>query len=204
MSIRSRVAAATACAVTLVPAAALAAAASPPAQASAPAPSTAPASTASTAPSPARAPATARAASSPRCATSGLDIWLLTNGNGTAGSIYYDLELTNLSGHACTVDGYPGVSAVDLAGHQLGGAASRDPAVTPRVVRLANGASAISVVRIVDTGALPPSSCDGVTAAGLRVYPPNQTTSKVAPFPFPACARTGASVLSVRALQRPS
>jgi hypothetical protein len=30
-----------------------------------------------------------------------------------------------------------------------------------------------------------------VTAAGLRVYPPNQFTSKVVPYPLGACVRTG-------------
>jgi hypothetical protein len=32
----------------------------------------------------------------------------------------YYLEFTNLSGHACTLAGYPGVSAVGLSGGQLG------------------------------------------------------------------------------------
>src|SRR5690349_5898638 len=58
------------------------------------------------------APATALAApgaahvgrvATPACATSGLDIWLNTQGNGAAGTIYYDLEFTNLSGSTCTL-----------------------------------------------------------------------------------------------------
>ncbi|MDQ6778933.1 MAG: DUF4232 domain-containing protein, partial [Actinomycetota bacterium] len=56
------------------------------------------------------------AASTPKCATSGLVVWLNTQGNGAAGSIFYALELTNLSGQTCTLNGYAGVSAVDLAG----------------------------------------------------------------------------------------
>jgi len=43
-----------------------------------------------------------------------------TQGDGAAGSVYYTLQFTNLSGHACTLRGYPGVSAVSLSGHQLG------------------------------------------------------------------------------------
>ncbi|MDA8038898.1 MAG: hypothetical protein M0Z69_07000, partial [Actinomycetota bacterium] len=43
------------------------------------------------------APAGSRgAASAPKCATSGVVIWIDTQGNGAAGSIYYNLELTNL------------------------------------------------------------------------------------------------------------
>jgi hypothetical protein len=41
----------------------------------------------------------------PACATSGLDVWLDTQGNGAAGTIYYGLEFTNLSGTTCTLYG---------------------------------------------------------------------------------------------------
>ncbi len=148
------------------------------------------------------APAAARASSAanrPSCATSGLVIWLNDEaGGGTAGSIYYKLELTNLSGRACTLLGYPGVSAVNLRGRGLGGSASRETAQKPRAVTLANAATASAVLRIVDAGALP--SCAPVNAAGLRVYPPGQTTAKVVPFPFRACSRAGESDLIVGAL----
>ncbi|HEY5318726.1 MAG TPA: DUF4232 domain-containing protein [Solirubrobacteraceae bacterium] len=141
------------------------------------------------------------AASTPKCATSGLVVWLDTQGNGTAGSTYYTLEFTNLSGHTCTLGGYAGVSAVDLAGHQLGSAASRDKATSPHTITLAAGASATAVLRIVEAGNFPGSACHQVTAAGLRVFPPNLTTSKVVPFPFPACSRSGPVYLSVRAVK---
>jgi Protein of unknown function (DUF4232) len=141
------------------------------------------------------------AASTPKCATSGLVVWLDTQGNGAAGSDFYTLELTNLSGHTCTLGGYPGVSAVTLAGHQLGSAASRDNAIKPRTITLANGASATALLRIVDAGNFPSSTCQEVTAAGLRVFPPNLTASKVVPFPFLACGHTGPVYLSVRAVK---
>lgn len=145
------------------------------------------------------APAGAAAAGTPKCATSGLVIWLNDEqGGGTAGSIYYKLELTNLSGHACTLLGYPGVSAVNLGGHQLGSAARQEAFHKPRLVTLASGSDATAVLRIVDAGALP--ACRPVTAAGLRVYPPGQTRSKVVPFPFQACSRAGQSDLVVRAV----
>jgi hypothetical protein len=137
-------------------------------------------------------PAAARghaATSAPRCATNGLVAWLDTQGNGAAGSVYYKLELTNLSGHACTLTGYPGVSAIDLRGRQLGKAAARNPTlVRPRTIRLASGASAAAVLRVTDVGVFPASSCRPVTAAGLRVYPPSQTAARVVPFPFRACS----------------
>jgi hypothetical protein len=143
--------------------------------------------------------ARAATSSAARCATSGLVVWLDTQGDGTAGSIYYKLEFTNLSGHACTLAGYPGVSAVDLGGRQLGSAGSRNTSHV-RTVRLANGATATAVLRITEAGNFPNSACHRVGAAGVRVYPPNETASKVVPFPFDACSRTGPVYLSVEAV----
>ena len=169
-------AAAIACAAALTPVTALAATGSP----AAPAP----------------------AASMPRCATSGLVVWLdLPPGNHYAGGAAYYLEFTNLSGHACTLRGYPGVSAVSLSGRQLGSPAGwGSPATT--TVRLASGATATADLQIADPGdgtrcLLPPPWKQPwrpgtlPTAAGLRVYPPNQFASKVIPYPFSACAHTG-------------
>jgi uncharacterized protein DUF4232 len=133
----------------------------------------------------------------PGCATSGLDVWLDTQGSGAAGTIYYDLEFTNLSGASCTLFGYPGVSGVSLSGTQVGNAASRDHAFTPHVVTLANGATATAIVGIKQVSLFPPAQCKPVTAAGLRVYPPGQTASKVVPFPFGACSKTGPVYLTV-------
>ena len=142
------------------------------------------------------AAASARSAA-PACKTSGLVVWLDTMGGGTAGGTYYTLELTNLSGHTCTLGGYPGVSAVDLAGHQLGSAASKNPQVAPQVVSLATGATAKSVLKIGDTGHFSPAVCAPTTAAGLRVYPPGQSASKIVPFPFSACSLLGPIYLTV-------
>jgi len=131
--------------------------------------------------------ATGTTASTPRCATSGLVVWANADyGGGYAGGYYYTISFTNLSGHACTLQGYPGVSAVSLTGHQLGSPAGWG-SMKPRVVSLANGATATAQLNIGDAGAF----CRPVTAAGLRVYPPNQTASKVVPIPFGACPHAG-------------
>jgi hypothetical protein len=168
-------AAALACAATLAPAAALAAASSP------------------------RAPEAT--ASAPRCATSGLVVWLnVPPGNSYAGGAFYYLEFTNQSGHACTLRGYPGVSAVSLSGRHLGSPAGWGPPATS-TVRLASGATASAKLNIADTGNFgllcfsrtPRPGRPGVlpTAAGLRVYPPAQTAAKVVPYPLRACAHSG-------------
>lgn len=136
----------------------------------------------------------------PACATSGLDVWLDTQGSGAAGTIYYKLNFTNLSGGTCTLFGYPGVSGVNLGGTQLGSAATRIGA-TPHTVTLANGATAFARIGIVQAGIFPLSQCGPMTAAGLRVFPPNQTQSKKVPFPFPACSKTGPLYLKVMPVQ---
>jgi hypothetical protein len=132
----------------------------------------------------------------PSCATSGLDVWLDTNGTSGASHTGYKLNFTNLSGNTCTLFGYPGVSGVTLAGTQIGSAASRGSG-TPHTVTLANGATTHALVVITNTGVFPPSSCNAVTAAGMRVYPPNQTKSRVVPFPFSACSKSGTIYLSI-------
>lgn len=144
----------------------------------------------------------ATAASTPRCATSGLVVWLDTQSDHAAGSSYYKLELTNLSGHACTLRGFPGVSAVGIAGAQVGRAAARDRTGTPRLVRLPNNGAAVAVLRLVNVQNFPRSSCRPVVAAGLRVYPPDQRGSRLVPFPFPACSRSGPVFLYIRAVRK--
>jgi hypothetical protein len=142
-------------------------------------------------------------ASTPNCTTSGVVVWVTNSpGGAAAGTDYFDLEFTNLSGHACTVTGYAGVSAVNLAGQQVGSPAERNAQHSPHPITLANGGSARMVLGIVDVGNFPPSRCHSVIAAGLRVYPPGQTASRVVPFPFGACSRTGTTYLTIEAAQK--
>lgn len=140
-----------------------------------------------------RAPSTV-----PRCRTGGLVIWI-SAGQGAAGSVFYTLEFTNQSGSTCTMRAYPGVSAVNLSGRQLGSPASRDTATMVRTIRLRNGASAMTTLRVVDALNFPASRCGPADAAGVRVFPPNERASKVVPLPFKACTKK-LSFMSVRAV----
>ena len=140
------------------------------------------------------------ASGTPSCATGALVAWLDTNGDSAAGSTYFKLKLTNLSGRRCALRGYPGVSAVDLAGRQLGSAAGRNAHTRPSTVSLAPGRTAAAVLQVAHTGVYQTTECRPVTAAGLRVYPPNQKGSKVVPFPFRACSRVGPVYLHVQAV----
>lgn len=141
------------------------------------------------------------AAATQRC-TAGLDVWLNSEGSGAAGSVYYKLEFTNLSGAACSISGYPGVSATNLRGGKLGRAAVRETGQPPGLVTLAAGTTATATLRIVDAGDFPSASCHAVTAAGLRVFPPGLKSSRLVPFPFKRCSWMGPAVLAVRALTK--
>lgn len=143
--------------------------------------------------------AQANGAAAARCKTSGLVVWLDTRGGAAAGSVYYTLEFTNQSGHTCTLSGYPGVSAVDLGGRQLGSPAGRNPSAA-HVVSLPNGATASAQLRLAQARNFPPSICHVAAAAGLRVFPPNQTAGKVIPIPFEACSHAGPVYLGVKAV----
>jgi hypothetical protein len=154
------------------------------------------------------------AATAPSCTTANLDVWRNTMASGAAGSDYYNLNLTNLSAGSCTLSGYPGVSAVTQAGIQLGSAAGRDAAhavseITLTSARTARGLetstshnTATIILQITDAENFPQSICVPITAAGLRVYPPNQKESTVVPYPFVACGKSGPRFLHVEAVQR--
>ena len=147
------------------------------------------------------APTGASAATAPACRTGQL-VSFVSGSNGTAGSIVYTLRFDNL-GPTCTLSGYPGVSAVNLKGKQLGKpAAKRGPAGHP--VTLAGphdgtwGTTDVQV-QIVEAGNFPAAKCRPALAAGLRVYPPNQTAALAVPLPFEACT-TGQPFMSVTAV----
>lgn len=122
-----------------------------------------------------------------KCSTSILSVWIeKPEGNGALGSRYFYVQFTNLSGRACTLRGAPGVSAVSLSGGQLGAPAAR-AAVHGSTQLLGSHATVSSLLKIAVPGVFP--SCHPRLAAGLRIYPPNQSTSKVVPLPVETCPR---------------
>jgi Protein of unknown function (DUF4232) len=167
-----------------------------------------------------RAPARQSAAlssdlSSRVCATSGLEAWLglgvadsggvgLRPSDGTS----YTLEFTNVSDRACSLYGYPEVSAYreglvtggQIAGGQIGSAAIRDTSVRPRPVMLAPGATAHAVLRVIVTVSSQSANCVPVTAEELRVMLPEQGRPSIVPAHIPVCARSHVT-LSVQAIQ---
>jgi len=138
-------------------------------------------------------------ASIPRCTASDLGVWVAVNqGNGAAGTIYYPLEFTNLSGHTCYLYGYPGVSALNHSGRQLGSPANWASLRGARIVNLAPGATAHTLLAYHDAVVSTEPGCNPVnSAAYLRVYPPGQRSATLAAFSFAACSHAGPIWMSI-------
>ncbi len=143
------------------------------------------------------------AAAVPACTAAGLGAWVaVTQGNGAAGSVFYPLQFTNLSRHACAMRGFPGVSAVDRNGHQLGSPAGWDRTRPVRTVVLAPGATAHAILRYGDAMVATAPGCHPVSSMlELRVYPPGQRQATYAAFSVEACSQAGPVYLDVTPLQ---
>jgi hypothetical protein len=139
------------------------------------------------------APATSSSSSSTAvtmCATSALKAAVNTAKPGAAaGSIYYPLDLTNVSGSTCTVFGYPGVSFVTgPSGTLIGRAATRNPVKPATTVTLAPGQVAHATLQVAQAGNYDPAQCKPVTAHWLRIFPPDQTAPLFVSFTTKACS----------------
>lgn len=141
------------------------------------------------------------AATSTMCHTDDLSLSLRTGG-GAAGSVYESLQFTNKGSGSCTMSGYPGVSFVTAGtGDQVGAAASRNPQHAAVTVTVAPGATAESVVQVVDYMNYSPAQCKATHVSGFRVYPPGETTAAYVPFDEPAKAcSTDVTQLTVEAV----
>ena len=135
----------------------------------------------------------------PACAAGDLGVWVaIAQGNGAAGTIYYPLQFTNLSGHTCFLRGFPGVSAISRDGRQLGSPAgwgTRNPIQT---VILAPGATGHAILAYHDAAVTTEPGCDPVfITSELRVYPPNRYSATYAAFALQACSHAGPVYMDV-------
>ena len=135
----------------------------------------------------------------PKCTAFDLGVWVAVGeGNGAAGTIYYPLQFTNVSRHTCSLFGYPGVSALDRNGHQLGSPANWGSRAGARTVYLAPGATAHTLLAYHDAAVTTEPGCDPVfSTALLRVYPPDQRQSTFAEFSLEACSHAGPIYMSI-------
>ncbi len=132
-----------------------------------------------------------------RCYVGELTVWLGLPGNGAAGSTYYPLEISNISNQTCSLYGFPGVSALNASGKQLGSAAGRLTGYPVGLITLAPYQTAHVNLQVVDVGVYPPSKCGPASAVALRVFAPGDYGSIRFPFSFRACAKAGPTFLYV-------
>lgn len=131
----------------------------------------------------------------PGCLASGLQAQLGVS-QGTAGTIYQVVVLTNTSAATCTLFGYPGVSFVTgIGGSQIGKPATKNPVVPEALVTLAPGAKADLLLAIHDAGAI--QNCHITTANWLRIYPPGDYGSIYVQYNTQACTNSSKSIMSV-------
>lgn len=120
----------------------------------------------------------------PLCATSQLT-GSLSGSNAGAGSLFVNLVLTNKSGSACHVKGYPGLSVLDAGGNQIGPAATYVTGQTAGTIVLQPGESASDTIHTglgTGTGFCEPAS------TSVRVYPPGDTAALlITPGVLKAC-----------------
>jgi Protein of unknown function (DUF4232) len=148
---------------------------------------------------------TAPAASSgliPVCTAGDLAVWVNYGAmQGAAGTFYYPLEFTNDSSHTCRTWGWPGVSATNANGHQLGDAAQRLHTYTPAWVNIGAGATAHALLAY-GNAEVQTSGCKPANASQIKVYAPNQRTADLGFFSLPVCTVGGSHVyLRVASIQ---
>jgi hypothetical protein len=129
------------------------------------------------------------------CLASGIQAQLGVS-QGTAGTIYQVIVLTNTSNATCTLYGYPGVSFVTgVGGSQVGKPASKNPVVAKALVTLAPGAKADVLLAVHDAGAI--ANCKITAVNWLRIYPPGDYGSTYVQYKTQACANPAQSIMSV-------
>lgn len=136
----------------------------------------------------------------PGCTTAQLKGTLGPAG-AAAGSTYYAVDFTNMSGSACVLYGYPGISFVTGSGQQVGAAATEDPVFPRRLVTLAQGTTAHAELQVTVAQNYPASDCSPVSVHRLKVYPPGQTSALYIPVTATACAKPAVHILAVQSVQ---
>jgi hypothetical protein len=132
--------------------------------------------------------ASAAPAATPACSSSSLSVWVdASQSSGAVGTIEYALEFTNITGKACTLYGYPGVSAVNGSNKQIGAAARRYTLYAKKTVTIPADGTAHADFFWSD-GELTAPGCDQVTSSYIKVYPPNDKGAKEGFFDLPICS----------------
>jgi len=128
----------------------------------------------------------------------------LTHPQGTAGTIQYELTLTNTGSMNCSLYGYPGVSFVTgNTGAQIGASAQRIPQTPIPTLTLSSGQSATAALSVIEASNYT-AACQLHSTDGFRVYPPNNTSALFIPtHGITTCANKTYKILSVGPVNPP-
>ncbi len=149
------------------------------------------------------APTAAASSGTPACRTRDLASSINSKGGGTAGSLYVALVLRNVSGRVCRTGGFPGVSYVADAGRtQVGAPADWVDRAQARMLAVPPGGRMAAMLREVDALNYPARICRPANTHGLRLYPPNQTTSTFVAQRTTGCRNRAVHLLTVTPLRR--
>ncbi len=128
------------------------------------------------------APARLAAPAAAACVSSSLTVWTGSPGDGAAGHSFWQVEISNVGHHACGLLGYPGVSVLNGAGHQVGlpaGHGGSKPLVT-----IAAGGTAHFVLTVTDAPIVCAHPVHGVL---LKVFAPGEFKALLTPFSVSVC-----------------
>jgi uncharacterized protein DUF4232 len=126
----------------------------------------------------------------PACHAASTRVWFGLPADNATGHAFFQLQISNIGHSTCTFFGYPGVSALNSHGRQVGRAAShygRRLSVT-----LKPGGTTHMVLVVTDAFLL---CTHPVRATDLRVFPPGQVHSQNVPLATRQCP--GKSALAV-------
>jgi hypothetical protein len=120
-------------------------------------------------------------------------------GDNAAGHVGRVILFTNTSAQVCTMYGYPGVSFHNGAmGSQINDPAQRSTGEGgPVLVTVPPGGTAHADLLLVNTANYPASTCKPVTAAGILIYPPDETQPLYVASAQQVCSVKGTGVAQI-------
>src|SRR5689334_14681231 len=135
------------------------------------------------------------------CATRDLQA-KVANTEGAAGSVYQNIDFTNVGSTACSLYGYPGVSlGTGMPFNQIGAAATRSTTASPTVITLSPGQTANALLRVTQAMNYPQAKCAPTKTPYLQIFPPNQTTALYLTYAATGCTSTSVNLLTIGVVQ---
>lgn len=121
-----------------------------------------------------QASAPAKIVTEPTCNADELSLEAAQGSDSGAGTLAYDLTLTNTGDRTCTLGGFPGVSLVNANGNMVGQPADRATNYAEKKLSLTPGMKVKATLSAENSSNFDAGQCKS-GATKLRMYPPNDT-----------------------------